>query len=288
VEAFMARSKKFVIVGTLVIIGYTLPWVIIGLLRWMIVGFDIEDIDNIQYLVSVFVCALAWFTSFHLWSRVSSLEGRIRKLFLISGFTFVVITIIFTYNTINILLGWLGVPSISGALNNAIPQVEFLVFNVEDWRITMPADSFVTFALILLAISFYLFPMERYVKQKLPWHTISMLVCTAIIPVILILRDIPDSMLILSIGTIAVVLWVFYNFLFLFYLYFSTGLKSPKGTAMRKASFMIGFGLLSIILTWIVGLIKLGEPILEFGLQMITGGVGITLFNYGFYLIRME
>ena len=56
---------------------------------------------------------------------------------------------------------------------------------------------------------------------------------------------------------------------------------------MRKASFMIGFGLLSIILTWIVGLIKLGEPLLEFGAQMITGGVGIFLFNYGFHLIRM-
>ena len=283
----MTKNKKFVFIGIIVIIAYSLPWLIFGLLRWIDIGFNLEELKNIQYLVSLFVCILAWFTSFHLWSRVPSLEGRIKKLFLISGFTFVVITIIFTYNMINILLEWWGLNSIAGALNAAIPKVEFFVFNVENWKISMPADSFITFALILLAISFYLFPIERYVRQQLPWHTLSLFLCTALIPLILLLRDIPNSVWILSIGTIGVVLWVFYNFLFLFYLYFSTGLKSPKGTAMRKASIMIGFGLLSIILTWIVGLISLGEPLLEFGLQMITGGIGITLFNYGFHLIRM-
>ena len=284
----MVSSKKYVIIGLFVIIGYTIPWVIFAILRWMIVPFDINDIKNIQYVVSIFVCIFALGTSFHLWSRVSSLEGRIKKLFVISGFTFVVITIIFTYTMLNIVLQWLGFSSISGALNNAIPTVSFNVFTVEAWKITMPADSFITFALILLAVSFYLFPMERYVKQTLPWHTISMFICTAAIPLLLILRDVPNSVWILSIGTVSVVLWVFYNFLFLFYLYFSTGLKSPRGTPMRKASFMIGFGLLSIILTWIVGLIRLGSPILEFSAQMVTGGIGITLFNYGFHLIRME
>ncbi len=283
----MANGKKFVIIGIFVIIGYTLPWMVIGLLRWMTIGFDVEDIKNFQYAVSVFVCILALGTSFHLWSRVSSLDGRIKKLFLISGFTFVVITGIFTYNMLNILLEWLGLRSISGTVNNLIPQVQFYVFNVEAWKISMPADSFITFSLILFSISFYLYPMERYVKQKAPWHTISMFICTAMIPLLLILRDIPNSVWLLSIGTIGVILWVFYNFLFLFYLYFSTGIKSPKGTAMRKASFMIGFGILSIFLTWIVGLIRFGEPLLEFSAQMITGGVGIFLFNYGFRLIRM-
>jgi hypothetical protein len=282
------RSKKFLLIGIIVIVGYTAPWVIIGFLHWMIIPFDLGDIKDIQYIVSVFVCAFAWFTSFHLWSRVHSLEGRIKKLFLLSGFTFVVITGIFTYTIINILLEWLGLPSISGAVNSAIPEITFNVFTIKAFKIRMPADSFITFTLILLAISFYLYPMEKYVKQTLPWHTITMLLCTGLIPLLLVFRDVPNSVWLFSIGTIGVILWVFYNFLFLFYLYFSTGLKSPKGTAMRKASFMIGFGLFSIILTWIVGLINLGEPLLEFALQMITGGLGISLFNYGFYLIRME
>ena len=283
----MANSKKFIIIGSVVIIGYSLPFLLIGIMRWLSIGFDLNEIKNIQYVVSVFVCILALGTSFHLWSRVSSLEGKIKKLFLLSGFTFVVITGIFTYNMLNILFEWLGYNSISGTLNTLIPQVQFNVFNIEALKISMPADSFITFGLILLSISFYLYPMEKYVKQTIPWHTITMFICTALIPLLLILRDIPNSVWLLSIGTIGVVLWVFYNFLFLFYLYFSTGIKSPKGTAMRKASFMIGFGILSIFLTWIVGLIRLGSPILEFSAQMLTGGIGIFLFNYGFRLIKM-
>ena len=281
------ESKKIVVIGIVVVIAYNVPWLILGILHWIVVGLDFGEIKNIQYMSSLSVNILALITSFHLWSRSPSLDGQIKKLFLTSGITFVVITGIFSYTMLNIILEWMGLLSISDALNNAIPSVQFYIFNVEAFKISMPADSFVTFTLLILAISFYLLGMEKYIKQKLPWHTISMLICTALIPVLLLIRNLPNSVWVLSIGTIVVVIWVLYNFLFLFYLYFSTGLKSPKGTPMRKASFMIGFGILFIFITWVIGFaVKTGTPIIDFAALMVSGGLGIYLFNYGFILLR--
>lgn len=284
-----SNSTKFLIIAIIVIVGYILPWLILGILHWSKVGFEFGELKTIQFLVSIIVCGAAWGTSFHLWSRVPKLEGRLRRLFFISGFTFVALLIIFTYLLINIVLEWSGLLPITVALNNAISPVEFEFFNIKGLKTNMPADSFLTFALILFAISFYLFPIEKYVKQKLPWHTLSMLVCMALIPLLLFLRNVPNSVYILSIGTIGVVIWVIYNFIFLFYLYFSTGLKSPKGSKMRTASIMIGLSMLFIIITWISGWsIKTGTPLLDFIVQMTFGGLGVFLFNYGFYLIKPE
>jgi len=94
---------------------------------------------------------------------------------------------------------------------------------------------------------------------------------------------------VMSIITTFIILWLLYNFLFLFYLYFSTGLNSPKGTAMRKASFMIGIGLLMILITWVAGwAINTEVPLLDLAIQMSFGAIGIGFFNYGFYLIRPD
>jgi len=282
-------NKKFVLIGLVVIIAYTIPWLLIGILHWSIGGFDLSDLTNVQFIVSLSVSALALATSFHLWSRVPQLEGQIRKLFLLTGFTFIVILGIFNYLLVDTLLEWTGFPTIAKSLNNSIQEVRFDFFGIEGLTATMPADSFVTFALIILAISFYIFPMEKYVKQTIPWHTYSLFACAAVIPVLILFvpRDFPGSEIVMSIITAVIVLWLLYNFFFLFYLYFSTGLKSPKGTAMRKASFMIGIGLLLILFTWIAGwAINTGTPILDLAIQMSFGGIGIFVFNYGFYLIR--
>lgn len=262
---------------------------IIGILHWALEGFNINELTNIQFIVSLTVSALALATSFHLWSRVPQLEGQIRKLFFLTGFTFIVVLGIFNYLLVDTLLDWTGFPTIAQSLNNSIARVEFDFFGIEGLTATMPADSFLIFALIIIAISFYIFPMEKYVKQTTAWHTYSLFACALIIPVLLLFvpRDFPGSEIVMSILTAVIVLWLLYNFLFLFYLYFSTGLKSPKGTAMRKASFMIGIGLLLILFTWISGwAINTGTPLIDLGIQMSFGGIGIFIFNYGFYLIR--
>ena len=58
---------------------------------------------------------------------------------------------------------------------------------------------------------------------------------------------------------------------------------------MRKASFMIGIGLLLIIFTWVAGwsLRDVGD-VFSLVAQMVVGGVAVFLFNYGFYLIRPD
>ncbi|MHA1146650.1 MAG: hypothetical protein ACTSR8_00210 [Promethearchaeota archaeon] len=285
------NSKKFIFIAIIVIIAYLIPWILLALPHFQKDGLDLNNLKDIQYLVSLLVCPLSIATSFHLWSRVPPLEGQIRKLFLLTGVTFIVICGIFSYLIIDIILEWNRIPTLSSTLNSNIPAISFAFFGIESLATTMPADSFVTFSLILLAISFYLFPMEKYVKSQIPWHTYSMFACTAVLPILVLLvpRDFPGSATVMSLLTIIVVLWVLYNFVFLFYLYFSMGIKSPKGTAMRKASFMIGVGLLSIILTWILGwAINTGTPILDLAIQMASGGIGIALFNYGFYLIRPD
>ncbi len=155
----------------------------------------------------------------------------------------------------------------------------------------MPADSFLTFSLLILAISFYLYPIEKYVKQKIPWHTYSMVISIILIPILVLFipRKFPGDIYVMSILTSVIVLLVVYNFIFLFYLYFSIGKDAPKGTKMRKASFMIAISVFSIILTWILGwAINTGTPLLDLAIQMVFGGIGIGLFNYGFYLIRPD
>ncbi|MGQ4875535.1 MAG: hypothetical protein ACP6IY_15820 [Promethearchaeia archaeon] len=61
----------------------------------------------------------------------------------------------------------------------------------------MPADSFLTFSLLILAISFYLYPIEKYVKQKVPWHTYSTIISIILIPILVLFipRKVPGDIL---------------------------------------------------------------------------------------------
>ncbi len=280
------KGTNFRLIGIIVIIAYLTPWIIIAALRWMQLGFDPYNSNDVSFLLNAMVCGAGWATSIHLWSRVPKLEGKIRKLFLITGFTFLVLVILFTYLLLNLVLTWFGVPSLSQAINAAIPQIEFKIFDIDAFMVRMPADSLITFAFLLLAISFYLFPMERYARQRFPWHTLTMFLCTALIPLLILFRDLPGSMLLMSIGTVGVVFMVLYNFIYLFYLYFSLGMQAPKGTPLRKASFMIGFGFLCIIMTWIAQWAISIDGLSDTIIQMSFGAAGIVLFNYGFHLIR--
>ncbi len=283
-QARTPKGTNFRLIGIIVIIAYLTPWIIIAIFHWMNEVFISDDLSFILYIM---VCGAGWATSFHLWSRVPKLEGRVRKLFRTTGFTFLVLVLLFTYLLLNVVLPWLGLPSINQLLNDTIPAIAFTIFDL--FYTTMPADSLVTFAVLLLAIAFYLFAMERYARQKFPWHTLSMFICTALIPILVVIKsETFESMIIMSIGTVGVVLIVLYNFLFLFYLYFSLGRQAPEGSPLRKASFMIGFGFLCIILTWIVqwAIPNIGDGVINLIIQMSFGAAGIILFNYGFYLIR--
>ncbi len=283
------KSTNFRLIGIIVIIAYLAPWILIAAFHWMVVPFDLSNSNDVSFLLYMMVCGAGWGTSIHLWSRVPKLEGRIRKLFLITGFTFLVLVILFTYLLLNIILPWSGMPSLSTALNAAIPQIEFMIFEIPAFMVRMPADSLVTFALLLLAITFYLFPMERYARQRFPWHTLTMFICTALIPLLIMIRDLPGSTLAMSIGIVGVVFMVLYNFFYLFYLYFSLGMQAPKGTPLRTASFMIGFGFLCIIFTWIAQwAISIDNGVIDLIIQMSFGAAGIVLFNYGFHLIRPD
>ncbi len=284
-QVITPKGTNFRLIGIIVIIAYLTPWILIATFHWMQVPFNPSSSVDLSFILYMMVCGAGWATSFHLWSRVPKLEGRVRKLFRVTGFTFLVLVLLFTYLLLNIVLPWLDLLSLAAALNLAIPSIEFQIFNL--FKTSMPADSLVTFAVLLLAITFYLFPMERYARQKFPWHTLSMFVCTALIPLLVLFRNLPESMLIMSIGTVGVVLVVLYNFFFLFYLYFSLGRQAPEGSPLRKASFMIGFGFLCIILTWIAQwAINIDGGLIDLIIQMSFGAIGIILFNYGFYLMR--
>ncbi len=232
-------------------------------------------------------CIAGGLTSVHLWSRVPKLEGRLKKLFLFTGFTFVVIIIISLYYIIDIILSLQGHGTFDDIINAAIPSVSIDLFNLGFYTVSIPGDAFFLFGMLMLGLSVYLYPIEKYAKQKTPWHTITVLICLAIIPLLLLVQSDPNMNFLMSIGTLIVVGWVLYNFLFLFYLYFSTGLKSPKGSKMRKASFMIGLGIIFLIAIWVVNwALSVGIPNLVFTVQAICASLGILLFNYGFYLIR--
>ena len=125
-------------------------------------------------------CLAGVFTSIHLWSRVPKLEGKLRKLFLLTGFTFVVIIFMGLYYSIDIFLDLQGQKTLQDVVNEVIPEVSFDIFGLGIYQVSMPGDSFFLFALLMIGLSFYLYPIEKYAKQKRPWHTLSILICLTI------------------------------------------------------------------------------------------------------------
>ncbi len=173
-------------------------------------------------------------------------------------------------------------------------------FYLEANPLVISTNSALLFVFFMLALMFYLFPIEKFVKQQsVPWHTISILTCIVAVPILLFIRNVPYYTIIISIGTFVISLIVYFNCFFLFYLYFSTGIKSPEGSPMRKAGFMIAIGLLLIVALVIlsVGIFVMNPQSMKTPeVKYITifnvigeisfGVAGILVFNYGFYLIK--
>ena len=79
-----------------------------------------------------------------------------------------------------------------------------------------------------------------------------------------------------------------YCFIYLFYLYFSTAIKSSG--IMKKGGVMIAFGLLLLILTWVVGWALPAaldvDAVVKTVIQYGIGISAIALYNWGFYILR--
>ncbi|GAB4321419.1 MAG: hypothetical protein Kow0069_25680 [Promethearchaeota archaeon] len=271
--------------GVAVLVAFAVPWLWLAGLHWREAGFDDSAA---QYLLMLAVIEGSLFTTTHLWARMHAFpaDSNLRRLFRLMGVTFVVIATIFCYMLVDSLLRWSNTPGISDRLNSAVPQLEWDIFGVPAWHTSIPMDSLVIFALMTISVSFYTWPMERYVRQQVPWHAISMLFLTAVLPLMPLMRE---SELALSIGTVAGSLWIVYNFLYLFFLYFRVALKSPG--RMRTAGLLVAFGLVSFVFVWIsgwaLGFLFEGLPgwvgdLVQVGL----GAAGILCFNAGFFLMR--
>ncbi len=281
------KPSRTVLVGILVVSSYVGFWLVQGILYWAEAGWDAKSPEFVLLLITG---AGALGTAFHLWWRVPKFpEGsKIRTLFKLMGVTFIPICAIFTMYLVDTLLGWNNYQSLSGWVNEFAPEIVFYLYDNPDWKTSIPMDSLLTFGLILFGISFYLLPMERYVKHQIPWHTISMLAMIGLLPIMVAIRKAPLAMSIaLTIG----VFWILYNFLFLFYLYFKVAIQSSG--KMRISAILIAVGLVLFIFTWVAtwatNVVFPGIP--DWGqilIQAFLGGGGLTCFNAGFWLIRPE
>ncbi|MHA1732291.1 MAG: hypothetical protein ACTSU5_10120 [Promethearchaeota archaeon] len=280
-----ARASLVRTVGIAVTVGYVGWWLVWGVLHWLFGGYD-DQSTNFVLMVGSGAGALA--TTFHLWSRVPHFprDSNIRTLFSLMGFTFLPICVLFSINVVDVVLGWFGRATISQAVNQLAPSLVWYMYGNPKWKTTIPMDSILMFGLVLLGITFYILPMERYVKQQLPWHTISMLALIAFMPVLVAMREAPMAM---SVAITLAVAWVGYNFLFLFYLYIKVAVQGA-GT-MRVAAVLIAFGLVFFIMTWVsgwaTGVLFPGLPRWASSVFQILFAAGaLLLFNAGFWMIR--
>nr|MDO8087225.1 hypothetical protein [Candidatus Sigynarchaeum springense] len=276
----METVKRIEIVGFVSIAVFTAIMLIIGVVRWSTVGFGIPELaSDLNYIGYIVLISMAAVTTVHLWSRVPTLpEGLpIRTLFKMMGITFLVIGFIFVYTMMDTLLRWAGYPALSDMID-IVPDIKFDLFGLT--TVTMPVSSIVMFAIIMAGVAIFIFPLERFVKNRRPWFTISMLISLGIIPFMIFLMENDIAMMIVTVGIVFIVL---INFIFMFYLYISLAVKSAG--KMRTASALVAIGLFSMIFVWVVGL-GLFEKVLQSILQFVIGLTSIIMFNGGFRIMR--
>lgn len=277
----MAHGSKATGAGYALVIALGALFLIAGILHWLDAGFDTgRDLSYIGY-VAFIVMGLA--TSVHLWSRTLQFDSgsSIRTLFTLMGISFVIISTIFLYYIVDSLLRYAGMPSMSELIDGAMEQLRFDMFGIEGFRISMPLSSVVTFAFIMLGVSFFIYPLEKYVKSRRPWFAISMWACLAFMPVMVLVRD---NVWIVSIATFSIVLFVLVNFIFMFYLYIALAVNSAG--RMRTASVLVAVGLFTMIFVWVMGLGLFDDKTVQSIVQFAIGLTSLSLFNAGFYIMR--
>lgn len=276
----MEKETKMRVLGMVLVLSFSLVFLVIGIVRWASVGFFIDQGD-LSYIGYVTLGTLGYLTTVHLWSRVSSFEKgtSIRTLFLLMGLSFLIISVIFIFYIVDSLWGWFMGQNITVMINSLTPGgVKFDLFLVADLHISMQAIDVVVFSMMVAGISFYIFPLERYVKSRKPWFTISLWIIVGFMPVLVIFKDFD---LVLSVATAVIVLFVLVNFVFMFYLYITLARMSTG--KMRSASILVATGLILMIGVWIVGWAYTGDQLTSAILQFATGILSLTLFNAGFW-----
>ncbi|MHA1699206.1 MAG: hypothetical protein ACTSWN_10240 [Promethearchaeota archaeon] len=272
------KIKKFgfIIVGIIAAIFIT-----VAVPHWISGQFDFKlDINYIGYVILI---SLAFATTVHLWSRAPTFEKgtSIRKLFILMGISFITISCIFLFYISEAWSIWAGKPTITEMLDSSITDVEFNMFNLESLHVRMPLSSIVTFSFIMIGVSFYIWPLEKYVKNRRPWFTISLWVCLLIMPIFALFRN---NWLMLTIATTGIISFVLINFIFMFYLYISLAANSTG--KMRIASTFVAFGLILMICVWVLGIGIVSDDRLQTILQFSIGVTSMILFNAGFHIIR--
>nr|MDO8114985.1 hypothetical protein [Candidatus Sigynarchaeota archaeon] len=276
----MDSRKRTLTLGfsLIAVLALTCFWPAIS--RWLAIGFNVQtDLSFIGYVALI---SMTLGTSVHLWSRLPtfSKESTIRTLFLLMGTSFIIISVIFLYYIIDTLLTWEGLPSLSNMVDSTLPDgIKFSLFGI--FNVSMPLSSILMFAFIMLGVSFFIFPLERYVKSRRPWFAISLWICLCVLPLLAMFKD---NAVVLSISTAGIVLFVLINFIFMFYLYIS--LARMSAGKMRTASVLVAIGLFSMIFVWVMGIGILDDKILQSIIQFIIGVMSVSMFNTGFYIMR--
>lgn len=301
-ENSKVSKKKLNIIGIVCIIAYVIPWVVIYIIHVTDTHYVMTTYD-VDYIVNLIFSTLCFATIFHLLSRVSQLKGNFKKLYYYTSVTFFLLFGIFVYLSIDLIMRWMGVPNLIQLQDEFYPYVYFDFFYIKGYTFIITLNTAITFVAFLFAIAFYLYPMERYVTQlhARPWHTYSILICIPIVPLLLTLRYIPHYTIIISIGAFTLQWLTFFNCFYLFYIYIITGIRAPQDSNIRKISFMVAFGLMAILIFFVLKIgfltmmasfvessISQGFSLTDIIIRILLGVVGISLFNYGFYLIKFE
>jgi len=280
------ESLRILIIGLALCSSYVLIMILAGY-PFLVANANTQEAYTFIYMV--FLCTAGIMTSFHLWSRVPLLPKNtsMRNLFRTIGFTFLPTFLIFSIQTIDTILDFNSLPTLFGSINQAIGTIKFNFFGLEQYKTTMPADSLVIFEFIIISIMCYIYPMERFVDKK-PWRVLALLIVLIFLPLAPFIVSAGASDVVISIFTATIVLYVVYCFFYLFYLYFSTAMKA-SGT-VKQGGIMIAFGLLLLIITWMIGwalpLISEIDAIATNILQYGLGALSLILFNRGFYILR--
>ncbi|MFX0102710.1 MAG: hypothetical protein ACFFCS_24295 [Candidatus Hodarchaeota archaeon] len=279
----MEPGKKTLVIGFVAVVILAVIFIILGIIHWTIENFVLNN--DISYIGYIILGSLALLTTTHLWSRLPEFERgtSIRNLFLLMGVSFIVLSGVFLFNIFDALAGWTTGISLSDIVNSAVP--DDIIFNLFDIaQVRMGIADVLLFEFMMVAVSFYMMPVEIYVKNRKPWFTVSMWACVIGIPFLVVFKG---NDIVLAIATVSIVFFVLINFIYLFYLYIT--LAKVSAGKMKTASILVAFGLITMIFVWVSGWAiqelttnDLVPPLIQFGI----GFSSIVLFNAGFYIMR--
>jgi hypothetical protein len=103
---------------------------------------------------------------------------------------------------------------------------------------------------------------------------------------LLIVDALVENTWLVTILTFIAVLVVFSNFFYLFWVYFSVAMKTPRGP-VRRGGIMIGISLFLIIFAWISTWLLVGfEDWVKFLITYFITFLSVVLLNLGFYTLR--